>query len=73
MTALPYLLQRVRMAAQRLQRAWRMHCLHIRIAQMDLVLARPDLTAGADATTQALWAAQRAALRCELAALERAR
>lgn len=73
MTALPHLLQRVRLVAQRLQRIWRMHCLHTRITQMDLLLARPDLTAGADLPTQALWAAQRAALRCELAALERAR
>lgn len=55
---------------QRLARAWRAHCLQARICQLSTLLARPDLWPTTDRTTIALWDAQLAALRCELALLE---
>lgn len=62
--------QWLRRMGQRFARAWRAHCLQARIAQLSTLLARPDLWPTTDLTTIAVWAAQLAELRCELALLE---
>lgn len=55
---------------KRLRTCWTTSCLRAHIAQLELGLSRPDLWPADHATIAALYAAQIAALRCELAVLE---
>ena len=66
------MIRRLTALYRRLRKVWACSCLRAHIAQLEMGLGRADLWAADDPVVGAMYAAQLAALRVQLAVLERA-